>query len=232
MKQIINVDKNIKMSKLNELKQCPNCGKKKTIWNEFSFLSQEKIDFINLFNPAKQEAYCNGTDCGFTLLHQYQDKCTEEKNKLMADLQVVIETIPVITLQNPMGWEYDILDMVTAQTTTGTGAITEIFAQVADFMGEQSHRHNNKIKNAENLCKLQLRDIVSELGGNAVIACDVDISTTGLGNGLIIVCMSGTAIRIRNVEILGGNAEKINQIPKIKSEINHLNNCLRNALKI
>jgi len=48
-----------------------------------------------------------------------------------------------------------------------------------------------------------LRKKTLDLGGNAVIAVDIDYSEIGSLKGMLMVCMAGTAIKIRNAQILG-----------------------------
>ena len=42
-----------------------------------------------------------------------------------------------------------------------------------------------------------------ELGGNAVIAADVDYAEVGGNSAMLMVCMTGTAIHLKNPKILG-----------------------------
>jgi len=207
-----------------EKNQCPNCGKKDSLFNKIIFLSQKEIDFINRFHEPKQIAYCEGDNCGGTLFSKYRNQIKKERDGLISRLDKMnFDVIPVITLPNPQGWEYNIIDLVNAQTTTGTGAITEIFAQVADFMGDQSERHNNKIQEAINTCKKQLRKQAISKGGNAILGCDVDITTGGTGNGLIIVCMSGTSILLKNTIILDKDVQnQMNEIIGLQKELDKL----------
>ena len=58
--------------------------------------------------------------------------------------------------------------MVTGQTTTGTGVLTEFTSSFTDFFGVQSGRHNKKLKDGEDMCKVQLRTQTLNMGGNAV----------------------------------------------------------------
>ena len=214
------------MSEQNKI-QCPNCGKKNSLFNSVTFLSQDKIDFINKYHDAKCFAYCNSSDCGSGLFENYSDQIKTQKEFLISKLKNKnFNILPLISLPNPFGWDYSIIDLVHAQSTTGTGAVTEIFAEVADFMGNQSTGHNNKIEIAISNCKNQLRKQSVLKGGNAVIGCNVNIATGGTGNGLIIVCMTGTSILINNTEIF---SEIVN---KAMSDILQLHNEIINLPKV
>jgi uncharacterized protein YbjQ (UPF0145 family) len=49
-----------------------------------------------------------------------------------------------------------------------------------------------------------LRKETLELGGNAVLATDIDYAEVGGDKGMLIVCMTGTAVLLKNPEVLGG----------------------------
>ncbi|WP_316750951.1 hypothetical protein [Pedobacter gandavensis] len=67
---------------------------------------------------------------------------------------------------NPSNWDYDPIGIISAQSVTGTGLLSEISSSWADFLGGQSDALSNKILNSENLCKDKLRFNTLLLGGN------------------------------------------------------------------
>ena len=113
--------------------------------------------------------------------------------------------------------------MVTGQSVTGTGIISELASSFTDIFGMQSGRFGNKIKEGENICKAQLRLAAAHLGASAVIGTDIDYSEVGGGKGMLMVCMSGTAIKLDNLEVLNSDtAEKLSDIENIASTYNNL----------
>jgi len=117
-------------------------------------------------------------------------------------------------------WNYKVLGMVTGQTTTGTGVLTEFTSSFTDFFGVQSGRHNKKLKDGEDMCKVQLRTQTLNMGGNAVVAADIDYSEVGAG-GMLMVCMTGTAINLENIDIIGKDKKEI--IKKLNKANERLN---------
>jgi|SRR5690554_3775355 len=93
--------------------------------------------------------------------------------------------------------------MVTGQSSTGTGFITEFTSTFTDLFGAQSGRHNTKLKAGEKMCFAQLRKSALDLGANAVIATDINYSEVGSGKGILMVCMSGTAVNLKNIDVMG-----------------------------
>mgnify|MGYP001331239116 CR=1 FL=1 len=60
------------------------------------------------------------------------------------------------------------------------------------------------------------------LGGNAVIATDIDYSEVGGTKGMLMVCMAGTAVSLINTEILG--PDKSNELKDIDKLVSRLRN--------
>ena len=200
---------------MNENKVCPNCKTelKSGLISSVSLLSANKIAIINECHDEIADGYCN--KCGKELYLKYQSQLSTEKNKLSSQIQLLISNIPVISTHSPLNWDYDILEMVTGQSTTGTGVLTEFTSSFTDLFGAQSGRHNQKLKAGENMCFAQLRKQALDLGGNAVIATDIDYSEIGAAKGMLMVCMAGTSIKLKNIEILGN--EKSGKIEKLIS---------------
>ena len=152
-----------------------------------------------------------------------KSKVINEKNSVLKEIEILISNIPVISAQNPLNWDYEILDMVTGQSTTGTGVIAEFTSTFSDMFGLQSGRFNKKLKNGEDLCFSQIRKKAIDIGGNAVIATDIDYSEVGGDKGMLMVCMGGTAVRLKNLEILGEERSKnIAKLMEVNTRLNYL----------
>ena len=182
---------------------CPNCKAphKEGLMGANAPLSENEIKLINEFQSLQAKEYC--TKCGNDLLNQSKAAALNEIEKLTDQIAHKLEGIPVVTTHSPLKWDYDIIGMVTGQSTTGTGVISEFTSTFADLFGLQADRYNKKLKDGENLCFAQLRLQAVNAGGNAVIATDIDYTEVGGGKGMLMVCMSGTAIKLNNYDILG-----------------------------
>lgn len=167
-------------------------------------------------------SYC--TNCSHTVQLKSDTYLIDKQVEYRNEFSEKIKSIPVITLQNPKDWNYKPLSMVTSQSVTGTGVFTEISSSITDLLGGQSDRLNSKIRQGENICVNQLRLSCFNIGGNAVIATDIDYAELGGGKGMIMVCMSGTAIKLENPEILSNDfAEDINRLSELISLEKELN---------
>jgi uncharacterized protein YbjQ (UPF0145 family) len=178
--------------------KCPNCGKSLNGFLSADLLLQSKTDFINKHLKANADAYC--TSCSKSLLNKIAGEFKQQKNDLEKRLQQIIHYIPVISSPAPVKWDYEVLGMVTAQTTSGTGFATELSRSFNDFFGTSSNATNQKIARATNLCKADLRVQCVRQGGNAVISTDIDFNEIGSGStNMLMVCMAGTAIRVTDM---------------------------------
>jgi len=68
-----------------------------------------------------------------------------------------------------------------------------------------------------------LRLSAAQIGATAVIGTDIDYSEVGGGKGMLMVCMSGTAIKLENLEVLDTEAaEKLSNIKSLAKTFNNL----------
>ena len=185
------------------LKSCPNCNASLTGFVKSSLMSMEEIAIINHYADSSEltSSYCS--KCGKQPFFSAASTMQKDIKRLQKEIQASIHCIPVISAQSPLHWDYAVLGMVTGQSSTGTGVFNEIFTTFTDFFGTQSKSTNKKLVIGEELCFSQLRHKTLEMGGNAVIATDIDYSEVGAGAGILMICMAGTAIRLKNPEILG-----------------------------
>lgn len=196
------------------MENCPNCKReiKQSVFSNISLLNKQKTDIINYYQEEKKDGYCN--KCGDGLLFDESNtKLDVERTDLIKNIVTLSKNVPIVTIHNPKDWDYDVLGLVTGQSTTGTGVITEFTTVFTDFFGAQSNRTNKKIKKGETMSSLQMVASTLELGGNAVIGVDIDYAEVGGLKGMIMVCVSGTAIRLKNLDVLG--KDKKIQIEKL-----------------
>ena len=202
---------------------CPKCNVEvKSGWiASEKFISNEKTIIINEFNDETYDTYCN--KCGDSLYEPARLKLISERKELFTHLESLISNVPVVSIHSPMNWDYEILELVTSQSTTGTGFISEFTSSFADIFGTQSGQYNKKLKSGETRCITQLRKQALDLGANAIIATDIDYAEVGGLKGMLMVCMSGTAIKLKNVEILRvEKSEQMNELISLNKRLLHL----------
>lgn len=199
-----------------EFTDCPNCGTKlkSGILSSVTLVSKNLLAVINEYHDTKAEGYCS--KCLGDFETKYVSQFQREREQISIKFQNIIDAIPVVSTHSPLNWDYEILSMVTGQSTTGTGVISEFTASFTDLFGAQSGRFNKKLKAGEEMCFAQLRKQALDLGGNAVIATDIDYSEVGGEKGMLMVCMGGTAINLKNTSVLGQErSSKIDELIKL-----------------
>lgn len=161
--------------------------------------------------------------CGKDLFDEASPKLQQERRALRSKFAKKIATVPILSLHSPAGWDYRALGIVTAQSTTGTGLFSDIASAWTDAFGMQSGTYNRKIRAGEDLCKRSLRLAALELGGNAIVAADVDYAEVGGSAAMLMVCMTGTAIDLHNPDILGlGHREDLAELAEMHARLTKL----------
>jgi len=199
---------------------CPNCNaeiKNPVIGTENLFINDLRVEFINQFTDNNSPKYCwkcskELLDQAFQEFKRQRTSKLESKDKSSSRIKELIVNVPIVTLQSPQDWKYQSLEIVSAQSVTGTGVFTEIASNWTDFFGKESIRHNEKLKNGEDNCKSILQFQAFKMGGNAILGTDIDYSEAGAGKGMLMVCMAGTAVKITNLDELNYNTDKLKEL--------------------
>lgn len=206
------------------LEKCPACSEnlKVSVFGGVNeLLAESRVALINEYHEHKVSGRCNR--CGNELYRQVVATLSDERKKLVDEIQKNIHVIPITSIHSPQKWDYSVVTLITAQSTTGTGVFSEITSTFTDLFGTQSKAYNNKLKIGEELCKNVLRQQALDLGAHAIVAVDIDYAEVGGERGMLMVCMSGTAIVLHNIEILGRDTmEKFSQIVNAHVRLKHL----------
>jgi uncharacterized protein YbjQ (UPF0145 family) len=113
-----------------------------------------------------------------------------------------LPAVPLLSLHLPMGWDYEPITIVTAQSVTGTGLFSDVGSFFTDVFGLQSGMFREKLKDGEDICKKAIRLETLKLGGHGVLGIDVDYAEVGGTKAMLMVSMTGTAVRLKNLDIL------------------------------
>lgn len=196
---------------MDKLTNCPYCNAPlKSGWNSNDLSEQKSTDFVNFILQKTSKAYCE--KCMRGLLDQAKEMYLKEKSQIITFINDNIEKIPILSTHTPFGWQYEAISIVTSQSVTGTGFMSEFKSSFTDFLGTQSGSFNKKISDGEKLCFSQLRSKAMLMGANAIIATDIDYGDVGEGKGMLLVCAAGTAVKVTNVEVLGDAAQIVDEM--------------------
>jgi len=113
--------------------------------------------------------------------------------------QALIDKIPVVSVDVlPPNAKYQLIDMISFQSTLGTGFFSEFGSDISNIFGTEAKMMNKKIGTSIDKCKQSLRVMAYQLGANAVIGTDFDLSTNT--RDATTVAAQGTAIYVDNIE--------------------------------
>ncbi len=90
----------------------------------------------------------------------------------------------------------DYRGVVTGEAILGANIFKDFFASVRDIVGGRSAAYENELKKARIIAFDELAEQARELGANAVIGIDIDYETVGSQGGMLMVSVSGTAVRL------------------------------------
>jgi len=89
------------------------------------------------------------------------------------------------------------IGLVSGEAILGANIFKDLFAGIRDIVGGRSAAYEDELKKAKNIAIQEMMEQASRLGGNAVIAVDLDYETISPGSGsMLMVAASGTAVVI------------------------------------
>jgi uncharacterized protein YbjQ (UPF0145 family) len=90
------------------------------------------------------------------------------------------------------------LGLVSGEAIMGANIFKDIFASIRDIVGGRSSAYEKELRSAKDIAIQEMIDQAQSLGGNAVIAVDLDYETVGQGGSMLMVTACGTAVIIEN----------------------------------
>ncbi|QDX95250.1 YbjQ family protein [Brevibacterium sp. JNUCC-42] len=87
------------------------------------------------------------------------------------------------------------IDIVTGEAIMAANVVRDFMAGVRDIIGGRSGAYEDKLAEGRSIAINEMKDKAAKLGANAVIGINLDFET--IGNGMMMVVASGTAVRIR-----------------------------------
>jgi uncharacterized protein YbjQ (UPF0145 family) len=88
------------------------------------------------------------------------------------------------------------LGIVTGETIVGANIFKDIMAGIRDIVGGRSGAYEKAFRRARQMAFEEMEQEAAELGANAVVGIDLDIETVGSQGGMLMVSISGTAVKI------------------------------------
>ena len=87
------------------------------------------------------------------------------------------------------------IGIVTGEAIMGANIFKDIFASIRDIVGGRSAAYEEELRKAKDIALSEMKQQAKDLGGNAILAVDLDYETIGSGGThMLMVSASGTAV--------------------------------------
>jgi len=87
------------------------------------------------------------------------------------------------------------LGIVSAETILGANFLRDFAASITDIIGGRAGSYESKLREGREQCLRELMSEARRLGADAVVGIDIDYEV--LGQAMLMVTASGTAVRLR-----------------------------------
>jgi uncharacterized protein YbjQ (UPF0145 family) len=104
---------------------------------------------------------------------------------------MIITTTPAV--EGRPAREY--LGVVVGEVIVGANIFKDLFAGIRDIVGGRSGAYEGALRDARQEALRELQDEAEALGADAVVAVDLDYEVVGGNGSMLMVSISGTAIK-------------------------------------
>jgi uncharacterized protein YbjQ (UPF0145 family) len=105
--------------------------------------------------------------------------------------RMIVTTTP--TIEGRQVREY--LGIVTGEVIVGANIFKDLFAGIRDIVGGRAGAYESTLRSARQQAFAELESDAARLGADAVIGIDIDYEVVGQGGSMLMVSVSGTAVR-------------------------------------
>jgi uncharacterized protein YbjQ (UPF0145 family) len=88
------------------------------------------------------------------------------------------------------------LGVVTGEAILGANIVRDLFAGVRDIVGGRSAAYEEELRKARDVAMSELTQEATSRGADAVVGIDLDYETVGSSGSMLMVSVSGTAVRL------------------------------------
>lgn len=104
---------------------------------------------------------------------------------------MIIVTTPSLEGKNIIEYK----GVVFGEVIAGVNFIKDFASGLSNFFGGRSSTYEDELVNARNNAMREMEQRAMQLGANAIVGVDVDYEVLGADNGMLMVTVSGTAVR-------------------------------------
>lgn len=191
---------------------CNNCSTEifNGILSKNLRLSDLQIKIISEYTNDSSTDYCQA--CGEDKFRLARMSLQEEYISLTDYIQRFIFVIPITAIDNPHGWIYNHVGVVSAHTILRSRELTNSIDQLSSMDLSAVHPTNITLCKKEETSYQQLRFNCLNAGGNAIIGLRKSFNTFTHATIKIHLNMYGSAVRLESFNQLGQNQELMEEV--------------------
>lgn len=104
----------------------------------------------------------------------------------------------ITTTHNIEGREIsEYMGIVFGEVVTGVNFLKDLGAGLRDFFGGRSSGYENELMKAREEALEEIEERARRMGADAVVGCKMDYEVLGQGGSMLMVTVSGTAVRLK-----------------------------------
>ena len=88
------------------------------------------------------------------------------------------------------------LGVVTGEVIVGANIFRDLFAGLTDIVGGRSGAYESSLREARQQAFHEMSEEARDLGADAIIGADIDYEVIGKEGSMLMVSVSGTAVRL------------------------------------
>ena len=89
------------------------------------------------------------------------------------------------------------LGVVFGDAVLGVNLVKDFLGGLRDMIGGRSGTYERELGTARDVAMAAMTEQARALGADAIVGIDLDYEVLGSNNGMLMVCASGTAIRLK-----------------------------------
>lgn len=86
--------------------------------------------------------------------------------------------------------------VVTGEAILGANIFKDFFAGIRDIVGGRAAAYEDELQKARQIAFEEMTWQAKDMGANAIVGIDLDYETVGPHGGMLMVTVSGTAVKI------------------------------------
>lgn len=88
------------------------------------------------------------------------------------------------------------LGLVTGEAILGVNIFRDLFSGIRDIIGGRAGGYQKALREAREAAIADMTEAAHELGADAVLGVDLDYEVLGEKNGMLMVSVNGTAVKL------------------------------------